>query len=180
VPLAMLCDPAIRDEVRAGGVDPEALVDLYIDALNQSIAGLPSDLAVGLHMCRGNFKGNYLSAGGYEHVAERIFNQINVTHFLLEYDTARAGGFEALQFVPKDKGVVLGLVSSKVPALESIESLQRRTDEAARFADIDRLALSPQCGFASTVAGNPVTEADQRAKLERVVQAARAIWGVSQ
>ncbi|MEO7405132.1 MAG: 5-methyltetrahydropteroyltriglutamate--homocysteine S-methyltransferase [Burkholderiales bacterium] len=177
VPLAMLCDRAIRDEVRATGTDPEALVDLYIDALNQSVAAVPADMIVGLHMCRGNFKGNYLSAGGYEHVAERIFNRINVNHFLLEYDTPRAGDFRALKYVPRTKGVVLGLVSSKVPALESVDALHRRTEEAARFMELDRLALSPQCGFASTVAGNPVTEADQRAKLERCVAAAHAIWG---
>ncbi len=177
VPLAMLCDAQIRQQVRAMGDDPEHLVDLYIDVLNQSVADLPSDLVVGLHLCRGNLKGTFLSAGGLDPVAEKMFARIGVNHFLIEYDTPRAGGFAALRFVPKNKGVVLGLVSSKTPALESIDLLQRRTEEATRYIDLDRLAISPQCGFASTVAGNPVTEADERAKLRRCVDAAEAIWG---
>jgi 5-methyltetrahydropteroyltriglutamate--homocysteine methyltransferase len=177
VPLAMLCDPTVRQQVRAAGEDPEKLVDEYIDAINMSVAATPPDMKVGLHMCRGNFKGTYLSEGGLEPVAEKLFVRINVNHFLLEYDTPRAGDFKALRFVPKSKGVVLGLVSSKAPALESIDALKRRTEEAAKYIDLDRLAISPQCGFASTVAGNPVTEADERAKLKRCVEAARAIWG---
>jgi 5-methyltetrahydropteroyltriglutamate--homocysteine methyltransferase len=127
-------------------------------------------------MCRGNFKGHYLGAGGYESVAERFFAQTNVNHFLLEYDTSRAGDFAPLRFVPKTKGVVLGLVSTKTPFLESLGDLKRRAEDAARYIDLDRLAISPQCGFASTVAGNPITEADERAKLARVVEAARTIW----
>jgi 5-methyltetrahydropteroyltriglutamate--homocysteine methyltransferase len=127
-------------------------------------------------MCRGNFKGHYLSEGGYESVAERFFARTNVNHFLLEFDTPRAGDFKPLRFVPEGKGVVLGLISSKTPQLESIDLLKRRTDEATKFIDLDRLAISPQCGFASTVAGNPVTEADERAKLALVVRAAEAIW----
>ena len=176
VPLAMLCDPRIREQVRAWGEDPQALVGEYIAALNESVRNLPADMVVGLHMCRGNFKGNYLSEGGYEAVAERIFDEIHVNHFLLEYDTPRAGDFEALRFVPSTKAVVLGLVSSKVPALESVDELRRRIDDAARFIDLDRLALSPQCGFASTVAGNPLSEADQLAKLQRVVEVAALVW----
>jgi 5-methyltetrahydropteroyltriglutamate--homocysteine methyltransferase len=128
-------------------------------------------------MCRGNFKGHYLGAGGYESVAERFFANTKVNHFLLEYDTPRAGDFAPLRFVPKDKGVVLGLVSSKLPVLEHIDALKARTQEATRYIDLDRLAISPQCGFASTVAGNPLTEADQRAKLRLIVTAAQAIWG---
>jgi 5-methyltetrahydropteroyltriglutamate--homocysteine methyltransferase len=127
-------------------------------------------------MCRGNFKGHYLAAGGYEQVAERFFAGARVNHFLLEYDTARAGDFAPLRFVPKHKGVVLGLISSKTPVLESLDDLRRRTAEATRYIDLDRLAISPQCGFASTVAGNPLGEDDERAKLARVVEAARAIW----
>jgi 5-methyltetrahydropteroyltriglutamate--homocysteine methyltransferase len=126
-------------------------------------------------MCRGNFKGHYLGAGGYESVAERFFSRTKVNHFLLEYDTERAGDFKPLRFV-KDKGVVLGLVSSKTPVLEGIEVLKRRIGEATQYIDLDQLAVSPQCGFASTVAGNPVTEADERAKLKLVVDAAKAIW----
>ena len=177
VPLAMLCDPAMRERVKGDGLDPDRLVDLYVDALNQAVAGRPADLIVGVHMCRGNFKGLYLSAGGYDSVAERLFQRADVDHFLLEYDTPRAGDFAPLRFVPKEKGVVLGLVSSKVSALEPIEQLRRRVDEAAERLDAERLALSPQCGFASTVAGNPITEAEMRAKLARVVEAAHAIWG---
>ena len=128
-------------------------------------------------MCRGNFKGHYLGAGGYESVAERFFADTRINHFLLEYDTPRAGDFAPLRFVPKSKGVVLGLISSKTPVLESIEELKARTEAAARYIDLDRLAISPQCGFAGTVAGNPLSEADERAKLALVVQAAKVIWG---
>jgi 5-methyltetrahydropteroyltriglutamate--homocysteine methyltransferase len=177
VAIAMLCDPAIRDKVAAAGQKPDNLVDLYIQALNDCVAGAPADMVIGVHMCRGNFRGRYLSEGGYESVAERFFANAKVTHFLLEYDTARAGDFRPLRFVPKGKGVVLGLVSTKTAALESIDDLKRRTAEAAKFIDHDRLGIGPQCGFASTAAGNPITEADQRAKLGLIVDAARAIWG---
>jgi len=176
VALALLCDPAIRAKVEAAGVKPDRLVDLYIEVINEAVAGAPGEVIFGVHVCRGNFKGHYLSAGGYESVAERFFAGTRVNHFLLEYDTARAGDFSPLRFV-KDKGVVLGLISSKVPALESIAELKQRTLEAARHIDLDRLAISPQCGFASTVAGNPVSEADERAKLKLVVDAAHEIWG---
>ncbi len=177
VALAMLCDPAARDRVKADGQDPDALVDLYVEAINQAVAKRPADVVIGVHMCRGNYKGRYLASGGYESVAERLFQRAQVNHFLLEYDTPRAGDFAPLRFLPKDKGVVLGMVSSKVPRLEPIAELKRRAEEAAKYVDPERLALSPQCGFASTVAGNPITEADMRAKLALVVDAARAIWG---
>jgi 5-methyltetrahydropteroyltriglutamate--homocysteine methyltransferase len=118
----------------------------------------------------------YLSEGGYDSVAERFFGRTHVDHFLLEFDTPRAGGFAPLRFVPGNKGVVLGLVSSKTPSLERIDDLRRRADEAARYIDMSRLAISPQCGFASSIGGNPVTEADERAKLKLCVDAARAIW----
>ncbi len=176
VAVALLCDPAIRQQVEAAGSEPDRLVDLYIKSINDAVAGAPADVVFGVHMCRGNFKGHYLAAGGYESVAERFFANTRVNHFLLEYDTERAGDFGPLRFVPKGKGVVLGLISSKVPQLEPLDLLKRRTDEATKYIDLDRLAISPQCGFASTVAGNPVTEADQRAKLRRVVEAAAAIW----
>ena len=127
-------------------------------------------------MCRGNFKGNYLAEGGYEEVAERFFARTRANHFLLEYDTPRAGDFAPLRFVPNGKGVVLGLVSSKTPVLEALDVLQRRAEEAGKHIDLDRLAISPQCGFASSAAGNPLSEADERAKLKLVVDAARAIW----
>jgi methionine synthase II (cobalamin-independent) len=176
VAIALLCDPAIRDRIASVGADPDRLVDLYIDALNQAVADCPAEVVVGVHMCRGNFKGHYLASGGYESVAERFFARADVNHFLLEYDTPRAGDFQPLRFVPATKGVVLGLVSSKTPVLESLDALRRRAEEATRYVDLDRLAISPQCGFASTAAGNPLSEADERAKLRLVAQAARAIW----
>jgi len=176
VAVALLCDPAICDEVKRSGSNPDALVDLYIAGINQAVSKCPADVTIGVHMCRGNFKGHYLGAGGYESVAERFFAQTNVNHFLLEYDTSRAGDFAPLRFVPKSKGVVLGLVSTKTPVLESLDDLKHRAKDAARYIDLDRLAISPQCGFASTVAGNPINEADERAKLARVVEAARTIW----
>ena len=176
VAVALLCDPDICAQIRGSGSDPDELVDLYVKSINDSAARCPAGVTVGVHMCRGNFKGHYLGAGGYESVAERFFTNTRVNHFLLEYDTSRAGDFAPLRFVPKTKGVVLGLVSTKTPVLEDLNDLKRRADEAARYIDLDRLAISPQCGFASTVAGNPLTEADERAKLSLVVRAARTIW----
>jgi 5-methyltetrahydropteroyltriglutamate--homocysteine methyltransferase len=176
VALAMLCDPALQGKVRAAGGDPDGLVDLYVDAINEAVKGRPADMAVGVHMCRGNYKGMYLSEGGYTSIAERLFNRANVTHFLLEFDTPRAGDFAPLAMMPKSKGVVLGLVSSKTPALEPLELLEKRVAEASKHIDVARLAISPQCGFASTMGGNPVTEADERAKLRLCVEAARKIW----
>ena len=177
VAVAILCDPAARAKVKAQGGDPDALVDLYIDAINAAVAGRPDGVVVGVHVCRGNYKGMYLSEGGYDSVAERFFARTNVDHFLLEFDTPRAGGFAPMRFVPKGKGVVLGLVSSKTPQLETMDTLKKRADEAARYVDAARLGISPQCGFASTMGGNPVTEHDQRAKLKLCVDAARSIWG---
>jgi len=177
VAVAILCDPAAREKVKAHGEDPDRLVDLYIDAINEAVKGRPAEMTVGVHVCRGNYKGMYLSEGGYDSVAEKFFGRANVDHFLLEFDTPRAGGFAPLRFVPKMKGVVLGLVSSKTPRLESLNELKHRVDEASRYVDAGRLAISPQCGFASTIGGNPVTEADERAKLKLCVDAAQAIWG---
>ena len=171
---AILCDPAARAKVKANGGDPDRLVELYIDAINHAVRHRPPGMVVGVHVCRGNYKGMYLSEGGYDSVAERFFTRCDVDHFLLEFDTPRAGGFAPLRFVPKGKGVVLGLVSSKTPVLEKMDELKRRVDEASRYAE--NLAISPQCGFASTIGGNPVTEADERAKLSLCVDAARRIW----
>jgi 5-methyltetrahydropteroyltriglutamate--homocysteine methyltransferase len=173
VAVAILCDPAAREKVK----DAERLVDLYIDAINEAVMNRPPGMTIGVHVCRGNYKGMYLSEGGYDSVAEKFFSRTNVDHFLLEFDSPRAGGFEPLRFVPKGKGVVLGLVSSKAPGLEKMDLLKKRTEEAARYVDMARLAISPQCGFASTMGGNPVTEADERAKLKLCVDAAQAIWG---
>lgn len=177
VALAVLCDPAAQGKVRAAGGKPDELVDLYVDAINEAVKGLPAGMVVGVHMCRGNYKGMYLSEGGYASIAERLFQRAQVNHFLLEFDTPRAGDFAPLAMVPKTKGVVLGLVSSKVPQLEPLDLLKRRAAEAAKHIDLAQCAISPQCGFASTMGGNPVTEADERAKLSRCVEAAAAIWG---
>ena len=176
IAIPLLCDPAIRKRIASVGSDPDELVDLYVGALNQAVMACPPEVVIGVHMCRGNLKGHYLGEGSYELVAERFFAGIRANHFLLEYDTPRAGDFKPLRFVPQTKGVVLGLVSSKTPELESADVLKRRLDDAARYVDLDRLAISPQCGFASTVAGNPLSEADQRAKLKLVVDVARATW----
>ena len=175
VAVALLCDPTICRQVEDAGQMPDALVDLYIESLNDAMSGAPADVVFGIHMCRGNLKGHYLAAGGYGSVAERFFTRVKANHFLLEYDTERAGDFRPLRFV-QDKGVVLGLVSSKVPTLERPDDLKRRVHEATQYIDLERLAISPQCGFASTVAGNPLTEADERAKLGLIVETAKMIW----
>jgi 5-methyltetrahydropteroyltriglutamate--homocysteine methyltransferase len=177
IAVALLCDAAIRAKVAGAGGDPDALVDCYIDAINGAVAACPDDVAIGVHMCRGNFRGHHLAEGGYEAVAERFFARTKASHFLLEYDTPRAGDFAPLRFVPKGKSVVLGLVSSKTPALEDMDALRRRVGEATGYIDLDRLAISPQCGFASSAGGNPLSAVDERAKLALVVKAARAIWG---
>ena len=177
VAIAILCDPAAREKVKAAGGYPDRLVDLYVEAINQAVKNRPADVTVGVHVCRGNYKGMYLSEGGYTSIAERLFNRADVNHFLLEFDTPRAGDFAPLGMMPKTKGVVLGMVSSKVPQLESVDALKRRAADAAKFIDPSQCAISPQCGFASTMGGNPVTEADERAKLKLCVEAAKAIWG---
>lgn len=177
VALAMLCDPSVRAGVTADGSDPHELIDLYVGAIAEAVAGAPADLAIGVHLCRGNFKGKYLADGGYEQIGKALFGCPGVTHFLLEFDSPRAGDFNPLRFVAPDKAVVLGLISSKISVLENVEGLLARIDEAAQWIDKDRLAISPQCGFASTAAGNPLSEADQRAKLLRCVEVARVAWG---
>lgn len=177
VAIAMLCDPSVRATVQAAGYDPDWLVNLYIEAINDCASAVPCQMAIGVHLCRGNFRGRYLAAGGYDWVAERLFQKTNVRHFLLEYDTARAGDFAPLRFVPDDKGVVLGLVSSKTPDLERADDLRRRIDESTRVIRLEQLAISPQCGFASTTAGNPLTEQDEQAKLRLVVDVAEQVWG---
>ena len=175
VPLIMLGSPSVCDRVRALGGDPDRLLNLYVEAMNAAVRGR-GDMVAGMHMCRGNFRGKWLSEGGYDRISEQVFRRVEVDAFMLEYDTERAGGFEPLRHVPDDKSVVLGIVSSKVPDLESAEDLRRRIDEAARHIDRERLSLSPQCGFASTVAGNPVGEADERAKLATIVSVANVVW----
>jgi 5-methyltetrahydropteroyltriglutamate--homocysteine methyltransferase len=179
VPCAMLCDPAVRRTAAAHGLDPDALVATYIEAANAAIAGRPAGMTVAMHLCRGNYKGHWLAAGGYETVAERLFKGVKVDAFFLEYDSDRAGGFEPLRFMPDGKRVVLGLVSSKVPLLEDAETLRRRIVEASAYVPLDSLAISPQCGFASSVGGNPLTIDDERAKLRRIVEVAESLWGTA-
>jgi 5-methyltetrahydropteroyltriglutamate--homocysteine methyltransferase len=176
VNLAYLCDPKLRDQVRAIGENPDTLPATYARLINTAIAGRPSGMTICMHLCRGNFQSAWVSEGGYEPVAETLFNQIQVDGYFLEYDDPRSGDFSPLRFVPRGKTVVLGLVSSKRPELESIDELRRRIDEAARFVPLDQLALSPQCGFSSTVEGNLVTPQDQIAKLRLVVETARRVW----
>jgi len=177
VPLAMLCDPQVRDRIAANGEDPERLVHRYLALINACVGDRPAELTLGLHLCRGNHKGQWLSEGGYDSVAELLFNEAAVDAFFLEYDTDRAGGFEPLRHLPANRVAVLGLVSTKVPELEPVDGLARRVDAAARFAPLDNLAISPQCGFSSSLGGNPITTNDQRRKLERVVQTAKQVWG---
>jgi 5-methyltetrahydropteroyltriglutamate--homocysteine methyltransferase len=176
VPLAMLCDPAVRDRVRETGVDPEDLVRTYVAFFNDCLRDRPDGVHVAVHLCRGNYKGHFLSEGGYSAVAEALFNVLQTDSCFLEYDSDRAGDFRPLRFVPRNKIVVLGLVSSKTPELEPVDDLCRRIDDAAKHLDLDRLCISPQCGFASTLGGNPVSEEDEKAKLGLIVETAAQVW----
>jgi 5-methyltetrahydropteroyltriglutamate--homocysteine methyltransferase len=177
VNLAYLCDPEQRLMLRERGDDPERLPSIYADMINTAIGGRPADMTITMHLCRGNFRSSWIAQGGYEPVAELLFNQIGVDGYFMEFDTERAGGFEPLRFVPKNKLVVLGLVTSKTGALESAAELERRIDDVAKYVDLEQLCLSPQCGFASTEEGNALSEAEQWAKLERIVEVARTVWG---
>jgi 5-methyltetrahydropteroyltriglutamate--homocysteine methyltransferase len=176
VNLAYLCDPTLREHVRQRGDDPDELPHIYASLINAAISDIPHDMTICMHLCRGNFQSTFVASGGYEPVADILFNEINVRGYFMEYDSDRAGGFEPLRFVPKGKVVVLGLVTSKAATLESNDSLKRRIEEAAKFVDIDQLCLSPQCGFASTEEGNLLTEDEQWAKLRRVVEVAEEVW----
>ena len=176
VPIAMLCDDKVRAKLGAQGIDPDALLKRYVALINQALAGRPAGMTVGIHLCRGNYKGQWMAEGGYDPIAEMLFNGIDVDAFFLEYDSPRAGDFAPLRHVPKSKSVVLGLVTTKVPESPSADDLKRRIGEAAKFLPLERLALSPQCGFASSVGGNPVTVDDERRKLALVVEVADAVW----
>jgi len=177
VNFANLCDPKLREQVQNIGEDPGTLPHTYAKLLNQSIAARPPDMAVSMHLCRGNFKSAWVAEGGYEPVAEVLFNEIDVTGYFLEYDDPRSGDFAPLRFVPKGKTVVLGLVTTKLPELETKDALKRRIEEAARYCPLDQLALSPQCGFSSTVEGNKITVDDEIKKLRLVVEVAKEVWG---
>jgi len=175
--LAYLNDPAQREYVTGIGGDGARQHLVYIRLINAALARRPAAMTVCMHLCRGNFRSSWVASGGYDHVAEALFNELRVDAYFLEYDDARSGGFEPLRFVPKDKIVVLGLVTTKRGALEKKEELKRRLDEASRFVPLERMCLSPQCGFSSTVEGNVVTIEEEVAKLRLVVETAREVWG---
>jgi 5-methyltetrahydropteroyltriglutamate--homocysteine methyltransferase len=174
---AELCDEHERDRLRALGEDPDELLATWVAQLNRVLAARPPDMAVTVHTCRGNFRSSWGSEGAYDPVAERLFGELEVDGFFLEFDDERSGGFEPLRFVRSESVVVLGLVTSKRGELESRDGLRRRIEEASRFVEVDRLCLSPQCGFASVDVGNDLTPDQQWAKLELVVQTAEEVWG---
>ena len=177
VPLAVICDPKNMEVVRARGDDPDELIDLYIDAINHSIIDRPPNMTICVHLCRGNYAQG-MADGGYEPIAERMFDRLDVDGYFLEYDTPRAGDFSPLRHLPKPKRAVLGLVSTKVPEIETVDTLARRIDEATKFTELERLCLSPQCGFASVPAragrGFPMDLTER--KLARVVEVAKQVW----
>jgi len=175
--LAYLNDPAQREHVVqiGGSADKQHLV--YIQLINAALANRPSGMTVCTHLCRGNFRSSWVASGGYDHVADALFGQLNVDGFFLEYDDERSGGFEPLRFVPKGKLVVLGLVTTKRGSLETKDMLRRRLDEASKYVPLDQICLSPQCGFSSTVEGNSLSMEQQMAKLRLIAETAREVWG---
>jgi 5-methyltetrahydropteroyltriglutamate--homocysteine methyltransferase len=175
--IAMLCDPSYRAKMVARGDDPERLLHVYAELINTALSDVPADMTVTLHLCRGNFRSTYMGAGGYDVVEEVLFNAIRVHGYFMEYDDERSGGFEPLRLLPRGKRVALGLITTKRGALESRDELKRRIDAAAKFAPLEQLCLAPQCGFASTEEGNLLTEDEQWAKLERIVEVAGEVWG---
>jgi 5-methyltetrahydropteroyltriglutamate--homocysteine methyltransferase len=177
VNLAYLCDPELRAQVSERGDDPDKLPLIYAGIINAAVSDVPPDMTITMHLCRGNFRSSFVASGGYEPIAEILFDAIKVHGYFMEYDSDRAGGFEPLRLVPKGKTVVLGLVTTKTGQLESRDALKRRIDQAAKFIDLDQLALSPQCGFASTEEGNLLAEDEQWAKLRMIVDLAQEVWG---
>lgn len=175
---AYLCDPAQRQAKAEQGQDPDWLIEKYAHMMNTAIKDRPADMTIGMHLCRGNFRSTWAAEGAYDPAADAVFNQTDVDVYFMEYDSERAGGLEPLRLLPKGhKRVLPGFITTKTPELEDIDDLQRRFDEAARYADIDQLGIAPQCGFASTEEGNNLTEDEQRQKLELVVTVAEKIWG---
>jgi 5-methyltetrahydropteroyltriglutamate--homocysteine methyltransferase len=174
--LAYLCDPQLRAGVKARGDDPDALPRAYAALINHVIDGRPPDLTIAVHLCRGNFRSAWVAEGSYEPVAEVLFNELNVDAYFLEYDDERSGDFAPLRFVPANKTIVLGLVTTKLGALETAKDLTDRIQQAGRYVPLDQMCLSPQCGFSSTVEGNQISEEQQWAKLERIVATARDVW----
>jgi 5-methyltetrahydropteroyltriglutamate--homocysteine methyltransferase len=175
--IAMLCDPKYRQQMTDRGDKPERLGELYGELINTAMSDIPSDMTITMHLCRGNYKSTFMGAGGYEAVQEILFNKINVHGYFMEYDDQRSGGFEPLRMLPKGKSVVLGIATTKSGKLESKDELKRRIDEAAKYAPLDQLCISGQCGFASTEEGNTLTEDEQWAKLRRMVEVAEDVWG---
>ncbi len=175
--LAYLCDVKMREAARGRGDDPDELPRTYASLINSVIDGRPDDLTIGIHLCRGNYRSTWFAEGGYEPVAEILFNSINVDAYFLEYDDERSGDFAPLRFVPKNKVVVLGLISSKLPQLENMNDVVKRIDEAAKYMPLENLCVSPQCGFSSTSHGNNLTMDDQWRKMELVVNTAMRVWG---
>jgi 5-methyltetrahydropteroyltriglutamate--homocysteine methyltransferase len=175
--LAYLCDPKMREEARQRGDDPNELPRTYAALINSVIDDRPDDLTVGVHLCRGNYRSTWFAEGGYEPVAEILFNDLHVDAYFLEYDDERSGDFAPLRFVPKQKTVVLGLISSKLPQLENVNALTWRIEQAARYMPIENMGISPQCGFSSTSHGNNITMEDQWKKLELAVKVAKEVWG---
>jgi 5-methyltetrahydropteroyltriglutamate--homocysteine methyltransferase len=177
--LAYLCDPKLREGAKSRGDDPDELPKRYARLINGAIAGRPAGMQVCVHLCRGNFKSAWVAEGGYEPVAQSLFNDLQVDGYFLEYDDARSGDFSPLRFVPKGKIVVLGLVTTKSSELETKAELKRRIDEAAKHVPLEQLCLSPQCGFSSTVHGNEIMRESQAAKVRLVVDTAREVWGTA-
>jgi 5-methyltetrahydropteroyltriglutamate--homocysteine methyltransferase len=175
--LAYLCDPKMREAAKQRGDDPNELPHRYASFINRVVAQKPAGMTLCTHLCRGNFKSTWAAEGGYEPVAEALLSEMKVDGYFLEYDDERSGDFRPLRFLPKGKTVVLGLVTTKVGAMESKDTLKRRIDEAARYVPLEQLALSPQCGFSSTVHGNDIAMEAQSAKLRLVVDVANEVWG---
>jgi len=175
---AYLCDPKVREEKKAGGEDPDWLIEKYAWMMNEAIKDRPADMTIAMHLCRGNFQSNWVAEGAYDPVADTIFNQTDVDIYFMEYDSDRAGGLEPLKFLPKgQRQVLVGFITTKSAELESMDELRRKFDEASKFADLHQLGIAPQCGFASTEEGNKITTDDQKRKLELVVKTAEKIWG---
>src|SRR6185295_16859498 len=176
VTFPLICDPHGQEALRRRGDDPTEILETYAGVLSRIAAGAPKDMTMAMHMCRGNNRGKWMGSGGYEYVSEVVFRNVGIDNFFMEYDTDRAGDFQPLRHVPAGKHVILGLVSSKTPVLESREELKRRIAAASKYLPLEQLCLSPQCGFASNFMGNPLTMDDERRKLELVVETAREVW----
>ena len=174
----MMCDPKEREGSKARGDNPDALPAIYAELTNAALKNKPADMTVTMHSCRGNFRSTWIAQGGYEFVAEHLLGKTNLDGYFLEYDTDRAGGFEPLRFFPKgDKQLVLGLVSSKIGALESKDDIKKRIEQATKYVALEQLCLSPQCGFSSTEEGNVLSEDEQWAKLRMIVELSKEVWG---